>query len=178
MTPNKASQRQRLGSNSSQSGKNYFPTSCPSPEIVIIIHSPWRSFLHQNRPSSASRLTTRRIRLESPRKSIHIPNCIPALSCRPRLLRPRQPLLHPQYPVLTTGMRGRELRWGILLRLFHSLPEGHCCFGVVAASGHHQQAEEIGFGFHLSRAGALKGEVHNQGGELGGGVEETCYCDD
>ena len=68
-------------------------------------------------------------------------------------------------------MRGRKLRWRALFRHLHALPKRHRGLGVIAAFGHHEQAKAIGFGFHLAGAGALDGEVEDQGSELRRGVE-------
>ena len=72
-------------------------------------------------------------------------------------------------------MRRRKLRRRVLLRFRHALPKADGSLGVVAALGHHQEAEEVGFGFHLAGAGALDGVVEDDGGELGGYVEEEGY---
>lgn len=68
-------------------------------------------------------------------------------------------------------MRRRKLRWSSLLRLRHALPKRHRALGIIAAFRHHEQTQAIGFGFHLPGAGALDGEVEDQGGDLGGGVQ-------
>ena len=68
-------------------------------------------------------------------------------------------------------MRGHELWRGELLCLRHALPKADCPLGVVAALGHHQEAEEVGFRFHLTGAGALNGVIEGELGDLGGCVE-------
>ena len=70
-------------------------------------------------------------------------------------------------------MRGQELRRRVLLRLGHALPKAERARGVVAALGHHQETEEVGFGLHLTGTGALDGEIDSEGGDLGGDVEEA-----
>ena len=68
-------------------------------------------------------------------------------------------------------MRRCKLWWGRSLRLRHALPKRQSALRVIAAFGHHEEAEAISFCFHLAGAGALDGEVQDEGSELGGGIE-------